>query len=218
MLRSGVDESEGTLVFYTKKTKLSSLMEKPMPELTIEPRTTALLLLDLQRGIVGRETAPHAAMDVVERSANLAAAFRSKGAVVIYVRVDFSDMIKVNADRSLRDPNAPPPPPSASEIVPQAGWQPGDPVIVKRHWGAFCGTNLEEDLHQRGIRTVVLTGVSTNYAVESTARAAVERGFDVIVVEDATSARDADAHRFAHESIFPLLGRVRSTEQVLAAF
>lgn len=188
-----------------------------MPKLKIEPKTTALILIDLQHAIVGMPAAPHSTADVVKRSAMLAARFREKGATVVYVHVDLANMLNLPADRSLRDRNVPPPPPEASEFVPEAGLRPGDLVITKRQWGAFGGTGLEAQLRQRGIRTVAVVGIATNYGVESTAREAAGLGFELIVVEDATTTRSAEAHRFAYDSIFPFLGRVRSTEQVLAA-
>jgi nicotinamidase-related amidase len=71
-------------------------------------------------------------------------------------------------------------------------------------------------LRRRGIRTIVLTGISTNIGVESTARDAFERGFEQVFVEDATAALKADAHRNSF-AMFGRIGRVRSTEQVLEA-
>ncbi len=83
--------------------------------------------------------------------------------------------------------------------------------------GAFAGTDLEQQLKTRGIDTVVLTGISTNIGVESTARQGTGLGFAFVLVEDACSAQDAEQHRFAFEKIFPRLSRVRTTDEVLAA-
>jgi nicotinamidase-related amidase len=93
----------------------------------------------------------------------------------------------------------------------------GDIHIIKRQWGAFYGTELELQLRRRGVSRIVLGGISTNIGVESTARNAFELGFNQVLVEDAMSSSNADHHRFAVENIFPRLGRVRSTEQVLQA-
>jgi nicotinamidase-related amidase len=189
-----------------------------MATLELDPASTALILIDLQQGIVGRaELAPHSGADVVRRSAELAARFRAKGAMVVYVRVDVTNFLVLPVDRPMRDPNAPPPDAAWSELVPEAGRQPGDLVSTKRQWGAFFGTDLEAQLRARGIRTIVLGGISTNYGVESTARAAAGLGFALIVVEDATASSSAELHRFPYEHIFPRLGRVRSTAEVLAA-
>ena len=92
-----------------------------------------------------------------------------------------------------------------------------DILITKRQWGAFYGTELDLQLRRRGITQIVLGGISTNIGVESTARAAWEHGYAVVFAEDAMSAQNAEQHRFAVETIFPRLGRVRSTAQVLDA-
>ena len=105
----------------------------------------------------------------------------------------------------------------ASEIAASAGFQPNDILITKRHWGAFAGTDLEQQLKSRGVDTVVLTGISSNVGVESTARQGTGFGFAFVVVEDACSAQDADQHRFAFEKTFPRLARVRKTDEVIAA-
>ena len=109
-------------------------------------------------------------------------------------------------------------PAAASEIAPPAGFQAGDILLTKRHWGAFAGTDLEQQLTSRGIDTVVLTGISTNAGVESTARQGTGLGFAFVVVEDACSSQNAEHHRFAFENIFPRLTRVRTTGEVLAAY
>jgi nicotinamidase-related amidase len=185
--------------------------------LSLDPTTTALIVIDLQRGIVARQAAPHASTEVVERCAKLADAFRGRNALVVLVHVAFSD------DRERLKPEADSAPPSGplpddwSEIVPEVGPHPGDIVITKRQWGAFYGTALDLQLRRRGIRTLVYGGIATNFGVESTARDAYERGFEQIFVEDAMSGLTAEAHQFAVTTIFPRMGRVRSTDDVLAA-
>jgi nicotinamidase-related amidase len=184
---------------------------------SLDPNTTAFIVIDLQRGIVARQAAPHSAAEVVERCAKLADAFREQKALVVLVHVAFDD------DRERLKPEADSAPPSGpmpagwSEIVPEIGPRAGDIVITKRQWGAFYGTALELQLRRRGIRTLVFGGIATNFGVESTARDAYERGFEQLFVEDAMSGLTADAHRFAITTIFPRMGRVRSTDDVLAA-
>src|ERR1700685_321666 len=188
-----------------------------MAELQLDPKKTALVLIDLQNAIVGMNPGPHTAAQVVQNSKKLADAFRVHGAPVVYVRVDLNDFIKLPVDQphNLGDK---PLPAAASEIAPSAGFQPGDILITKRHWGAFAGTDLEQQLKNRGVDTVVLTGISSNAGVESTARQGTGLGFAFVLVEDACSAQDAAQHRFALEKIFPRLTRVRTTAEVLAAF
>jgi nicotinamidase-related amidase len=185
-----------------------------MAELQLDPKKTALVLIDLQNAVVGMNPVPHTAAQVVENSRKLAEAFR--GAPVVYVRVDLNDFMKLPVDQPHNRGDEPLPA-AASEITPSAGFQPGDILVTKRHWGAFAGTDLEQQLKSRGIDTVVLTGISTNAGVESTARQGTGLGFAFVLVEDACSSQNAEHHRFAFENIFPRLTRVRTTDEVLAA-
>lgn len=184
--------------------------------LNLDPKSTALVLIDLQRGIVGRQLAPHSASDVVTRSATLASGVRASGGIVAYVHVLVDDVLRLPADRPNPRPTEPLPR-SASELVPEAGFQVGDLLISKRQWGAFYGTNLEQQLRRRAIRTIILGGVATNFGVESTARAAHDRGYELIFAEDAMSSLSAEFHQFSIEKIFPVMGRVRSSAEITEA-
>src|SRR6202045_4119479 len=188
-----------------------------MAELQLDAKKTALVLIDLQNAIVGMNSVPHTAPEVVENSKKLAKVFRAHGAPVVYVRVDLNDFLKLPVDQphNLGDK---PLPAVASEIAASAGFQPGDILITKRHWGAFAGTDLEQQLKNRGIDTVVLTGISTNVGVESTARQGNGLGFAFVLIEHAWSAQDAEQHRYAFEELSPRLTRVRTTDEVLAAY
>ena len=185
--------------------------------LELRATETALVLIDLERGIVGRELAPHAAKDVVARCAALAQATRRAGGTVVYVHVLLHEIARTPADSPMMPPGAPPPPPEMSELVPEAGFEQGDVLIAKRQWGAFYGTALDQQLRRRGITTVVMAGIATNFGVESTARAAVEHGYAVVFAEDAMSTMSAELHAFAIEKLFPIIGRVRSVAEVEAA-
>lgn len=189
-----------------------------MAELKLDGKTTAVILIDLQYGIVGMQTAPYAAGDVVAKGAALTAAARKAGGTAVYVHVDLAHYVQLEVDKQLRDLNAPPPPPIASEFVPEAGLQAGDMVITKRSWCAFSNTDLEAQLRAKGIKTIVIGGIATNFGVESTARSAAGLGFNLVFAEDAMTTISADAQQFAVENIFPRLGRVRSTAEVLASF
>jgi nicotinamidase-related amidase len=108
-------------------------------------------------------------------------------------------------------------PPDWAELVPEIEVQPTDLVLTKRQWGAFHGTELDLQLRRRGIRTIVLCGISTSMGVESTARSAYELGYEQVFVEDACAAITAEEHANAVTRIFPRIGRVRSTAEVVAA-
>ena len=186
--------------------------------LKLDAATTALVLIDLQQGILPYAKAPRDAAAVLGHAAPLATAFRAAKAPVVLVKVGFSadggDVLKAIVDA----PNPPGAPPAdwmadPAELPPQAG----DIHIVKRQWGAFHGTELDLQLRRRGIRTIVLAGIATSIGVESTARVAWELGYDIVFAEDATSGPDAAMHANSFEKIFPRLGRVRRTADVLAA-
>ncbi len=184
----------------------------------IDLSKSALVLIDLQKGIVGRATEPHAAADVVKRSSALAARFREAKAPVVLVNVtfspDFGDALKQEVDLKFSMGQLPP---DWDQITPDLDPQPTDLRITKHQWGAFYGTELYLQLRRRGIRKIVLGGVATHVGVESTARAANEHGYAQVFAEDATSSMSAEAHAFSVKFIFPRLGQVRSTEEILAA-
>lgn len=186
-----------------------------MKTIKIDPASAAIVLIDLQQGIVARSAAPYSGEEIVNVCSELAASFRAAGATVVYVRVDLADMVKLNVDTPTRAPNAPLPPAAASELLPEAGKQATDLLITKRHWSAFLGTRLEGELRSRGVRTVVIGGIATNFGVESTARDAAGLGFDVVFVEDAMTTVSREAHQFATNVIFPRIGRVRKAWEVM---
>jgi nicotinamidase-related amidase len=188
-----------------------------MSNVSVDKSKTALVVIDLQKGIVGRQTAPYAPEVVVRNAAALAAAFRKNGMPVFLVRVAFSRDLK-DAFRATADVVMPSQtfPPGWAEIVPEMGPEQGDFVITKRQWGAFYGTELDLELRRRGITTIVLCGISTNIGVESTARFAYEYGYHQVFAEDAMAAMSAEEHTFTIAKTFPRIGLVRKTEEILA--
>jgi nicotinamidase-related amidase len=187
--------------------------------LDLAVETTALVVIDLQKGIVGRPAEPHAAADVVANAARLANAMREKGGFVVLVNVSFgpnrSDALHpVSDDPGWGSTSLPP---DWADIVTEMGPRPGDHLVTKKQWGAFYGTDLELQLRRRNIRTLILCGISTCFGVESTARDAYEHGFEQVFVEDAMASRSADEHAHTVTRIFPRIGRVRSTAEALAA-
>ncbi|MGC9157865.1 MAG: hydrolase [Terracidiphilus sp.] len=189
-------------------------------DLTFEARRTAVVVIDLQKGIAGMPGgAPHARATVVARCARLLAAARAAAAQPVLVHVggapDGADRLRTRTDQTWRMPT--PPQPDWSDLVSELDQQPGDVVIFKRQWGAFYGTDLDLQLRRRGLDTIVLCGISTEYGVESTARDAYERGYELVFAEDAMTGICAESHQNSVERIFPRLGRVRSTARIVAA-
>lgn len=179
---------------------------------------TALVIIDLQRGIAGREVAPHSGAQVVENAAKLVHGFRAANLPVVFVRVAFSAG-DVDALRPLVDnpPAMPPRPPDFSELMPQLDARPEDIHITKRNWGAFYGTDLDLQLRRRDVQRIAICGISTNVGVESTARDAFERNYKLLFVDDAMAAMSAQEHEHSCRVMFPRMGIVRSTAQVLDA-
>jgi len=188
-----------------------------MPELEVNKTTTALVVIDLQKGIAAQPTKPYPAQDVIRNSAKLIKAFRKNGMPVFLVHVVNSQetMLKVNSDLSFSRPM--PLPPDWSEFVPEIAPVPSDIVIAKKQWGAFYGTDLELQLRRLGMDTIILCGISTDLGVESTARFAYEYGFQQVFAEDAMSSMSADQHNAAVTFIFRRMGRVRKTDEILKA-
>jgi nicotinamidase-related amidase len=104
-----------------------------------------------------------------------------------------------------------------SEWAPEIAALNADVIITKRQWGAFHGTELDLQLRRRGINTIVLGGIATNFGVESTAREAWQHNYAVIIAEDACTSMSAEMHQFSIENILPRLARVRSTNEILEA-
>ncbi|MGI4826715.1 MAG: isochorismatase family protein [Janthinobacterium lividum] len=185
--------------------------------LSLNAKETALVLIDLQGGTAARQLAPHTAADVIARSAKLADAVRKAGGTVVYVHVLLNEIARLPADNPMQRPSEPPPA-SASELVPAAGFQEGtDVLITKRQWGAFHATNLDQALRRKNTKTVILAGIATNFGVESTARAAQEHGYALVFAEDAMSSMSAEMHEFSVKTLFPIMGHVRSTEEIMAS-
>ena len=185
----------------------------------IDPARAALVLIDLQHGIVGMPAVPLAAPEVVANAARLARACREAGILVVLVRVspshDLRDALRPPADAPA--PRGANPSPDWAEIVPELRPEPGDIVITKRQWGAFYGTELDLQLRRRGITTIILGGISTDIGVESTARDAYERGYAQLFALDAMASRSAEGHAHAVSGIMPRIGRVRPVDEIIAA-
>lgn len=189
-----------------------------MQTLSIDVARTALILIDLQHGNVARQLAPYSGEQVVGNSVLLAQEMRERGGLVVYVHALVSELLALPADAPLPSPaGAALSPVNASQLVPEAGVEASDLVIAKRQWGAFYGTGLDQALRRRRIDKIVIGGILTNYGVESTARAAFDRGYELVFVEDAMSSTSAEAHVFACRNIFSHMGRVRKTGAVIDA-
>jgi nicotinamidase-related amidase len=179
-----------------------------LPITAIDPKT-ALILIDLQKGIVGLPTA-HPAQEVVKLASRLADAFRRRGLPVVLVNVAGGA-----PGRTEQAPRAGSFPADWIELVPELNQQATDHTVTKRSWGAFTGTQLEKHLKELGVTQVVIAGIATSIGVESTARQAHEIGFHVTLAIDAMTDLKVEAHENSVGRIFPRLGETGTTEEIV---
>ncbi|MBP1850829.1 hydrolase [Rhizobium halophytocola] len=184
----------------------------------LDPKTTALVLIDLQNGIAGSMSlAPQSGETLIETSKQLATRFRSAGAPVVLVNVgwtaDGGDRLTQPVDAEMPRP-AGGLPADWAELVPGLA-KDGDLRITKRQWSAFYGTELDLQLRRRGVRTIVLGGVATNFGVESTARLGWEHGYSLVLPKDLSAAPSAELHEFAFNAVFPRIGRVTTVAELI---
>lgn len=182
----------------------------------LDPNKTALVVIDLQNGVAGiAQAAPHSGAQVVERAVKLKDAFAARGAYIVLVTVAWTDGKDAPAPKTDLETKLGALPEGFDRLVPELAGVPGAHLIVKRQWGAFYGTDLDLQLRRRGIDTIVLCGISTSIGVDTTAREAYQHGYNQIFVTDAMTARSAEEHEYVCKTIFPRLGRIRTTEQVV---
>ncbi|TCM15335.1 nicotinamidase-related amidase [Novosphingobium sp. PhB165] len=172
---------------------------------------TALVIVDLQKGLVGAPF-PAPIGSVVERSRALADAFRARDLPVVLVNVAGGAPGRTEQPRRPMDNLAN----DFTQFIPELDQQPDDLVVTKRTWGAFANTDLEARLKAVGVTQVVITGVATGTGVESTARQAYELGFNVTLAIDAMADTRPEAHDHAIKNVFPRLGETGLTADVLA--
>ncbi len=152
----------------------------------------------------------HPMGEIIGRCARLARAFRERGLPVVLVNV--SGQAPGRTDAGPRTFSFSP---DWTEFVAELEQQPGDYVVTKQRVGAFLGTELDSYLRGRSVTQVVLTGVATSFGVESTARSAYDLGYNLTLVTDAMTDRDAGAHSHCLEKIFPRIAETGTTEDVL---
>ena len=193
----------------------------------LQPARTALLLFDFLRGHIEKDAESSARFaPVVANAARLLAAARAAGAMVAYAKADHRADRGTSA-RTLRDtdnrlrplaPGAPDGPLLASgpetEIVAALAPRPEDFVVPKHRWSAFHGTYLDTALRARGIDTLVLCGGSTDVGIASTAFAARDLDYNLVIVSDACTSPERDNHDQLLRRVFPRMARVRTTAQV----
>jgi nicotinamidase-related amidase len=182
-----------------------------MPVTTLDP-TVALIVIDLQKGVMGMPTQP-APEVVLGTTVRLLDAFRERGLPVVLVNVDAGAPGRTELNPGGVTPERPA---RWDELAPELNTQPSDHLVTKKTWGAFHGTDLDEYLRGAGVTQVVIAGIATSAGVESTARQAHEHGYHVTLATDAMADRSPDMHGHSIQQIFPRLGETGTTDEILA--
>jgi len=182
--------------------------DMPMALTTLDPNT-ALIVVDLQKGIVGLP-AIHPIGDVIERARALADAFRERGLPVALVNVAGGAPGRTAQPRQTLNRSE-----DWTDLIPELNRQPSDIVVTKRTWGAFASTDLDATLKARGVTQVVVVGVATATGVEATARQAYEQGFNVALATDAMTDTRPEAHAYSIEHVFPRLGEIGTSREII---
>ncbi|MFJ6326686.1 MULTISPECIES: hydrolase [unclassified Rhizobium] len=184
-----------------------------------DPKTTALVSIDLQGLVLSRPLAPYSAQQIIANTVAIANKLKADGGTTVFVTVgfssDYADAVNQPTDETLVLPPGGLPAAALEAPAEMAALTP-DVAIIKRQWSAFYGTELDLQLRRRGIKTLILTGVATNFGVESTVRDAYAANYGVIVAEDAVSTFSQEMQDFSCTKVMPRLSRIRKTAEILA--
>ncbi len=189
-----------------------------MNDPTLDPRRTALLVMDFQRTIVERIAPDPAAL--LDRTARLLAAARAAGLRVIFVGVGFRDGYPEVSARNqsfatIRTTGAFLSSAAGSEIHPAVPPAEGEVVVTKHRVSAFAGTDLDMILHANDVDTLVLAGIATSGVVLSTTRHAADADYRLVIVRDCCADADEEVHRVLSEKVFPRQATVMTAEALM---
>ncbi|WP_040207498.1 cysteine hydrolase family protein [Neobacillus jeddahensis] len=175
---------------------------------------TALLVMDLQNGIVSRYGETPEVLQPFQKAIEAA---RQNEIPVIYVRVGFSEgypevspqnkifsAISKHGGMTLSD--------ASTQIHEAVQPNPNEPVVTKYRFSAFAGSTLEVILRAQQIDTLVLSGISTSGVVLSTLREAADKDFSLTVLSDACLDADSEVHRVLMEKVFPRQADVQTVD------
>lgn len=198
----------------------------------LDPGRTCLLVFDLLEGHVNKDEASRVRFrPVIANASALLAAARSAGVMVAYAHADHRADRATSArtirdtDNRLRpvradDPESHKPVITGrtrgAQVVPELAPEPADYLVPKHRWSAFHGTYLDLALRARGATAIVLCGGSTDVGIAATAFAARDLDYNLVIVSDACTSPEQDSHAQFMRRIFPRMGRVRTTAQVVA--
>jgi nicotinamidase-related amidase len=179
--------------------------------ITAMDERSALLVIDLQVGTLAAELA-HPPEGIIANAVTLIGAYREHGLPVVLASVTSTPAGRTAYGEGARDFPA-----EWSALIPELDAQPTDILLPRASWSAFAGTDLDARLRALRITQVVLVGVATSFGIESTARDAYDRGYNVTIAVDGVTDRSADAHDGSVTRVFPALGQLGTTAEIIAA-
>ncbi|GGQ32038.1 cysteine hydrolase family protein [Streptosporangium pseudovulgare] len=186
----------------------------------LDPRTTALLVMDYQRGILASLPGPAGPEALLSRVAGAIADMRARGAVIAHVRVGFTEtdwaaippanrMFSLIGGQRLMHHADP-----ATSIHHRLAPEPGDITVRKTRLGALSTTDLDRRLRDRGITTLVIAGITTSGAVLSTVTDAADRDYRLHVLSDGVTDPDPQVHHTLMTGVFPRLAHIIDTAEL----
>ena len=206
-----------------------------LPDPDLRRRDTALLVIDMQYGDAHREHgllrrmrdrgdgpaaeyyATRVETQVIPNIRRLQEACRQAGVEVIHTKIE--SLTRDGRDRSLEHKHLGihhPPGSKDAQILDEVGPQGDEIVITKTCGGVFNGSNIEYVLRNLGIQHLIVVGVVTSGCVEVAVRDAADRGFQVLLIEDATATWSDDMHRAAMRAMDEIYAKVLPTSEMLA--
>jgi len=196
-----------------------------MAEVVLNPKTSALLLQDLQNELIkgNRPVVPLSGAALIANCQKLLARARTVGMPVIYVRVSRRPDLKDAPRPPLGTPPGASGAPSLIEgsegaaIVAELAPRPEDVVVTKHTTSPFHSTDLGVYLRRFGVSTLLLTGYSTTGVVEGSLRDARDQDYDCVVVRDCCAAATVQEHDTCMDIVFPRMAWVASVDEVVNA-
>ena len=207
-----------------------------MAEFPIIPSKTAMLFFDTLNTYLHPDDPERAAAikatGVIDRMAKINRACREAGIAIFYGQADHRqdgrDFASQIVDLGHQGkPGEPPRRTTATSVahgtpgalvIPELAPQPGDYIVTKHRWSTFFQTHLELSLRTAGIDTIMIAGGSTEVGVASTAYAARDFDYNLILLRDVCTSGKPGVVDFFMDMVFPIFGRVMTVDQAIAAF
>lgn len=169
---------------------------------------SALIVVDLQAGTAQGPKA-HPIDEIVTRVRTLADRFRASGLPVVWAAVDGTPDGRTSYGEGGRTF-----PDGFASLLEDLGARDDDRHVLRRSWSVLAAAGLDEELRSLGVTQVVIAGIATSFGVESTARAAYDLGYDVVLASDAITDNTIEAHEHSMTRVLPALGRLIPAAEV----